>query len=88
MTSDTKKVQSAINAVGREVAVMREAQARMNAVIAKFTAANPSVVGTPLQGNLATLNTALTTLNTALNSAILTALIAAIVPSHEGKALD
>lgn len=89
MTTDAKKVQSVINAVGRQVQAMRAAQACMNAVIEKFTAASPSVTGTPLAGgNLATLSTALAALNSALNSDILTALIAAIVPSHEGKALD
>lgn len=85
---DSKKVQSAINAVGKNVQNMRAEMADIDAVIAKFTAANPSVAGTPLAGNVSTLNTALTNLRNVLNSAVFTGLIAAISTTHQGKALD
>lgn len=86
--ADSKKVQTVINTVGQQVQFMRDGMDRINEMKVKWAAHNPDVTGTPLDGNVAALNTAVTTLETALNSAVFTGLIAAISPTHENKALD
>ncbi len=85
--SDSKKVASAINHVGQAALDIRAAVAKMNAIIVKFQAANPSVTGTPLEGNKAAMLTAITNLATEINKPVWDALVAAIEPSHRGEAL-
>jgi hypothetical protein len=85
--SDAKKVQTIINRAADEMTAIRAALVRFQATKALFMAANPDVTGTALEGNTATLNTALGLLQAEADKAIWTALIAARVPSHEGKAL-
>lgn len=100
--SDNIKAQSYINHVGQKIASMRERLAEMQALRTAIIATRQLYIdqavdptGTPLEGNVATLNTALTNLNTALanldtelNSAVFDTLIAAIEPTHRGTALD
>jgi hypothetical protein len=85
--SDAKKVQTLINRVADEMIAVRAAVARIQATKALYQTASPSVVGTPLDGNVTALNNALTALQTEVDKAVWTGLIAARVPSHEGKAL-
>lgn len=86
--SDKKKTQSVINAVGREVQVMRDGLGRIEIIKAQFVDQAVDPAGTPLAGNVALLNTALSNLDTALTAAAFDGLIAAIVPTHRGIALD
>ena len=86
--SDAKKVQTIINRAADEMTIIRAALVRFQATKTLFTAADPSTVGTPLDGNTAALNTALGLLQAEADKAIWTALIAARVPSHRGTALD
>ncbi len=85
--SDKKKVQTLINRVGNDLADMRARMASINATKALYTAASPDITGTPLEGNLAAVNNALTSLETSLNLAAFTAMINAVVPSHREEAL-
>lgn len=85
--SDSKKVQTIINRAADEMIAIRAALVRFQATKALFVAANPSVTGTPLEGNVTALNTALTALQAEADKAIWTGLIAARVPSHRGEAL-
>ena len=55
---------------------------------AAFTAHDPDVTGTPLEGNVAALNSALTALRSEVGGAVWSGLIVAIVPSHRNKALE
>lgn len=85
--SDSKKVASAINHMGVAMFNIRAQVDRINAIVTKFQAANPSVVDTPLQGNKATVLAAVTDLNTEVNKPVWDAVIAAVSPSHRGEAL-
>lgn len=85
---DSKKVQTMINIMANAAQSCRDARDKMLAVRTKFQAINPDITGTPLEGNVAALNSALNALDAELNKAIWTGLIGAKVPSHEGKALD
>ena len=80
---DTKKVQTLINAA----AVAIEEARKLETIRTKYTAASPSVTGTPLQGKLTTLNKFLNDLNTLLNSEAANLLVDNKVKSHRGKAL-
>ncbi len=85
--SDSKKVATAINRLGASILKAREARDEMNALMVLFTAANPDVTGTPLQGNKAAVASAVTSFDAEVSKAIWDAVIAAIVPSHRGEAL-
>lgn len=85
--SDAKKVQTLINRAADELILMRAAMARLQATRALFVTANPSVTGTPLEGNVTALGNAITALQAELDKAIWTGLINARVPSHRGEAL-
>ena len=87
MVADVKKVQTMINVVADELSVIKAAMARLENIRARFTAANPSTVGTALQGNKAVLNMALTSLVTAVGNPVWNAVINAKIDSHEGRAL-
>lgn len=91
MVNDTKKVQTMINLCADGIIEVRSGISKMLSVRAAFQAHNPSVVGTPLEGNVNTLNNALNALNTLVNttdSAIWNAVIEAVVPTHKNKALE
>ncbi len=77
-----------VNIVGQEAQTMRDSMTRILAMRTKFQVVNPDVTGTPLEGNLAAVNAAITSLNTELGKAVWDGMIAAIVPSHQNKALD
>lgn len=86
--ADTKKVQTMINVLAEAAEDVRAAIERMKAVRTKFQAHNPDVTGTPLEGNVAAVNTALNALDTQTSKAIWTQIIAAKVTSHRNRALD
>ena len=88
MTADTKKVQTMVNIVAEESQKCRAARDKILAVRAAFQAINPSVAGTPLQGNLAAVNSFIDDLDALLNRAVVDGIIDAYVPSHRGKAID
>lgn len=86
--SDSKKVQTMINAVGYDVIAMRQLMQHILAIRTAFQTHNPSVTGTPLEGNVTALNNLINSLNTELSKTGWNVVINSIVPSHEGKALD
>ncbi len=86
--SDNKKVQTMVNVLGGAAEDVRAAVAKMKAVRVKFQTHNPSVAGTPLEGNIAAVNVALNALDAEAVKALWTQLIAAKVPGHSNKALD
>lgn len=83
MVADTKKVQTLINRMADAIEAGREAEVIKDA----YTAANPSVVGTPLEGNLPAVNTWLTGFIAVLNDPVAQAFIDEKVPTHSGDAL-
>lgn len=88
MVADSKKVQTMINICADQAQIMRDAVSRMLAVRTAFTTHNPDITGTPLEGNVAVVNQAITDLNAEVSKAIWDAMIAAKVPSHRGKAME
>ena len=64
----------------------------MKQIRAIFLAINPDTTGTPLEGNVQIVNTALnaldTTINEGVNGVVWDAMIAAIVPTHRNHALE
>ena len=87
MTIDTKKVQTIINVCGEQMQIIRDALAVIQAMNTLFQSANPNVSGTPLQGNVAALGSALASLQAEADSPIWTGLINAVVRSHRNQAL-
>lgn len=83
MVADTKKVQSLINEMADIVEVGREAEA----IKASYIAAAPDVTGTPLEGNIAAVNTWLNSLSAIMSDPIAQGFIDAKVQSHRGDAL-
>ena len=81
--SDTKKVQTLINEAADIVVVAR----KITALRAKYNTANPSITGTPLQGNGAAINLWLDNLETLLADPVADLFVASKVDSHRGKAL-
>jgi hypothetical protein len=88
MVADIKKCQTMINVVAEVMVEIRAGVARMEAVKALFETVNPDVTGTVLEGNLATVNSALAALKAEAELQIWSDLIAAYVPSHRGAALE
>lgn len=83
MAADTKKVQTLINRMGKAILAGRDAEAIRDAYIA----ANPDITGTPLEGNIAAINSWLTNFIAVLNDPVAQTFIDNSVPSHRGKAL-
>jgi len=83
MVADTKKVQTLINHMADAIESGRASETIRGA----FITANPSVVGTPLEGNLAAVNAWLTKFIADLNDPVAQGFVNARVPSHRGKAL-
>ncbi len=82
-----KKVADLVNAAGLAATTIRAQVAILKALRTTFLAVNPSVAGTPLAGNLATLSSAIDALDTQASLAIWTTMINAIVPTHQGNSL-
>lgn len=87
MIADTKKVQTMINRVAGNIQSMRNDMADIKLVRDLYIASNADPVGTALDGNVATLNSAINLLDVELSKGIYDQLIAAVVSSHEGDAL-
>jgi len=83
MVADTKKVQTLINRMAEAVEEGRKAELVKDA----YVIANPSVLGTPLEGNLPAINSWLTDFITILNSPVAQSFIDAKISSHRGDAL-
>ena len=92
MATDKKKCQTMINIMGQQALSIRAAIGVMKAVRTAFTTIDPDTTGTPLEGNVQLVNTALNdldaTVNEGVNGAVWDAMIAAIVPTHRNKALE
>ena len=86
--ADSKKVQSMINICAEQMLIIRAAMETMVTVRTAFQTHDPDVTGTPLEGKVATVNAALTSLNAETDAVVWTQLIAAYRPSHRGKALE
>ncbi len=85
--ADSKKVQTVINRTGLVIEQARVGVAEIKDYRDRLVADGASVVGSPLEGNVAAFNTWIADLDTHLNNAIADAIVAAIVPSHRGEAL-
>ena len=86
--SDKKKVQTMINIAGQQMQIIRDAVTTIESMKTAFTTINPDVTGTPMDGNVALLNSAINGLRTEVDGAVWSGLIGAIVPSHRNKALE
>lgn len=87
MVSDSKKIQTIINRVAANIQNMRNDMDDIKTIRDLYVAANVDPAGTPLEGNVSTLNAAINALDTQLQGTVFNALIAAVVPSHRGQAL-
>lgn len=85
--ADKKKVQTLINAIANNIETMRDAMQNIKDIRSLYNTANPDVTGTPLEGNLATINNAINSLDTELQGVVWNAVINAKVPSHRGETL-
>lgn len=85
MVADTKKVQTLINRTADVLVVIKS----LEAIKDTYTNANPpiSVIGTPLEGNIAAVNTLLNDLMALANGPVAQGLLDAYVPTHTGDAL-
>ena len=92
MATDKKKCQTMINIMGQQALIVRAAIDVMKQVRTAFTTIDPDTTGTPLDGKVALVNTALNDLDAAANEnadgAVWDAMIAAIVPTHRNHALE
>lgn len=86
--ADTKKCQTLINAAAAEALIIRAAVARLKLVRTAYQTANPSTVGTVLDGNTAALNASLNAIDTEIAKAVWDTLIGGVVQSHRGEALN
>jgi len=88
--SDAKKVQTMINITAKNIIAVRAAIESMKDVRTVFTTIDPDVTGTPLEGNVDAVNTALNNLDTLVNStnaAVWDGMIAAHIDSHREESL-
>lgn len=83
MVADTKKVQTLINRMAEAIEDGRKAEAVRDA----YTAAQPDVTGTPLEGNLPAVDSWLSDFIAILNHPVAQGFIDAKVDSHRGSAL-
>ncbi len=86
--ADSKKVQTLVNVIGQQTQVIRDAVDKIKEMRTTFTAVSPDVTGTPLEGNLAAVNSAIDSLDTEIAGPVWTGMIDAICPSHRNKALE
>lgn len=87
MVSDSKKIQSLINLVGRSILVCRLERDNILAARSLYQLANPVITGTVLDGNIASINTAINSLDTIVDDVAFNLLVNNIIESHRGKAL-
>lgn len=85
--NDTKKVQTMINIVAEQITIIRNAMSTIQDVKSKFQTANPDVTGTPLDGKVSSVNTAISDLQTETDKSIWTEIIDAYISTHRGQAL-
>lgn len=83
MLNDTKKVQTLINEAAKAI----EAARKISTIRAKYAASNPSISGTPLQGNGAAINQWLNDLEAVLAQPVADLFVDSKVASHRGQAL-
>ena len=88
MVADSKQVATMVNIVGQQMVIIRASMTRIEAVKAAFATANPDVTGTPLEGKVAIVNSAITGLKAEVDGAVWTQMIAGIVPTHRNAALE
>ena len=86
--ADRKKVQTLINVAGQQALLIRKAVDALKTARTAFLLQNPDITGTPLAGNLAAIAASLSAVDTEIAKPIWSTLIAAIVPTHQNKALD
>lgn len=82
-----KKVADLVNSAAVAATTIRTQVAALKTLRTLFLAANPSVTGTPLQGNLTALSNSIDALDTQASLAVWTTMINAYVPSHQGNSL-
>ena len=85
--ADNKKVQTVINRAGLVITQARVGVVEIKDYRDRLVADGASVIGTPLEGNVAAFNTWIADFETHLNDVIANGIVAAIVPSHRGEAL-
>ena len=85
--ADSKKVQTIINRTGWQIEKARRGIDEIKDYRDRLIADGASVVGSPLEGNVAAFNTWISDLDAHLNNAIADAIVANIAPSHTGNAL-
>lgn len=82
-----KKVADLVNAAALAAQAIRAQVAVLKALRTTFNTVNPSVTGTPLQGNLTALSNSIDALDAESAKAVWTTMINAYVPSHQGNSL-
>jgi len=85
--ADTKKVQTLINVAASAMEAARIAASDLEDTRDLYISASVSAAGTPLEGLVAPLNTALNSLLVETSGSIWDTLISLEVPTHRGKAL-
>lgn len=85
--ADSKKVRTSINRTGWQIEKARIGIAEIKDYRDRLIADGASVVGSPLEGNVAAFNTWISDYDALLNNVIANAIVAEIVPSHRGEAL-
>ena len=85
---DNKKVQTMVNVAGQQMLIIRQAISTLQNVRTAYVAANPTITGTVLEGNVSALNTSLNAIDTQAQLAVWDTLISGIVPSHRNEALN
>ena len=92
MASDIKQCQTMVNICGQQITAIRAALETIKDIRTAFLTINPETAGTPLEGNVAFVNTAINDLddaiNTGTNNTVWNQMIASIVPSHRNMALE
>ena len=88
MAAASKQVQSLVNRAALDAQEIKAIAARLTALRTKYQTAAPSVTGTPLQGNIVTLNAWIDSVQSVAAAAVAQVMIDAYVPSHKGEALD
>lgn len=89
--SDKKKVQTMLNITGQQALIIRNAINTIKNIRTTFNIHNPSVSGTPLDGQVSNLNTRVNAVDDEMNNgasgAVWQGLINSIVPTHNNNAL-
>ena len=85
--SDRKKIQTLINRTADAMSRIRDDVAVLEDYKARYVASGADPTGTPLEGNVTALNTALASLRIEVDSVVWSTLIAAKVDTHRGQAL-